>query len=305
MDKFLQHVASFLFNKHRDGLSDVIIVFPNRRACLFFQKYLSMLVDKPIFSPRVITISELVAGFTNLKPLDNNSLIITLWETFTEITGKEESLDDFFYWGEMLLSDFNDVDKYLVDAEMLFKNIVSLKEIDSGFDFLTEEQIGFLASFWENILQVRSSDEKNQFLNNWRFLYPVYLSFKEKLRNRGVAFEGMIYREMVDQLQQVSEEWENRNISIIGFNALNNCEKALFNFLEKSCNTSFFWDYDQYYLTDEQNEASFFMRENLKQYPAPSNFIFNSSSFENEIGWSRILFQIFPHKEGCLILFVR
>jgi CRISPR/Cas system-associated exonuclease Cas4 (RecB family) len=280
MDKFLQHIASFLFNKYPEGLSDLIVVFPNRRAGLFFQKYLSQLVDKPIFSPKVLTISELITGFSELKIMDNNSLIILLWETYTEITGKEESLDDFFYWGEMLFSDFNDIDKYLVNAEMLFKNIVSLKEIDSGFDFLTEEQISFLSSFWSNILQVKSSGEKSQFINNWRFLYHVYFSFVGKLKDKGLAYEGMIYREMVSSLPDAGKTWEGKNIAIVGFNALNNCEKKLFDFLKVNCNADFFWDYDQYYLSGDQHEASLFMNTNIKRYPSPTGFEFNSFNFE-------------------------
>jgi len=281
MDKFLRNVASFLIDKYPHGLSDLTIVFPNRRAGLFFQKYLSQLVDKPIFSPKVLTISELVAQFSSLKVTDNNSLIISLWETYTQITGVEETLDDFFFWGEMLLSDFNDVDKYLVDAEMLFKNIVSLKEIDSGFDFLTDEQIAFLASFWQSILHVRYSDEKSQFLNNWRQLYPVYAAFKEKLKSSGLAYEGMVYREMVTRVLEASNEWSGRKVALIGFNALNNCEKRLFDFLKVNCEADFFWDFDKYYIGNGHHEASLFMDANLKRYPSPADFQFNSDSFES------------------------
>jgi CRISPR/Cas system-associated exonuclease Cas4 (RecB family) len=281
MDKFLHNVASFLIEKYPNGLSDLIVVFPNRRAGLFFQKYLSQMVDKPIFSPKVLTISELVAQFSSLKVTDNNSLIIALWETYTKITGVDESLDDFFFWGEMLLSDFNDVDKYLVDAEMLFKNIVSLKEIDSGFDFLTDEQIAFLASFWQSILQVKYSDEKSQFLNNWRQLYPVYAAFQEKLKSSGMAYEGMVYREMVARLLEVSKEWSGRKVAMVGFNALNNCEKRLFDFLKVNCEANFFWDFDQYYMGNGHHEASLFMDANLKRYPSPADFQFDPNNFES------------------------
>lgn len=280
MDKFLKNVASFLFDKYGSGLSGLTVVFPNRRAGLFFQKYLSELADKPFFSPKVITISGLVSGFSELKAGDINALIISLWETYTEVTGKEESLDDFFFWGEMLLSDFNDIDNYLVNAEMLFKNIVSLKEIDSGFDYLTEEQISFLTTFWQNIIQVKYSDEKNQFLNNWDFLYRVYQNFRQKLENDGLAYEGMIYREMVTRLETGEEEWRGKPIAIVGFNALNNCEKKLFDYLKVNCQTDFFWDYDQYYLSGAFHEASLFMNGNLERYPPSPQFNFDAANFE-------------------------
>jgi CRISPR/Cas system-associated exonuclease Cas4 (RecB family) len=281
MEKFLNSVASYLLKRYNGRLDDLTVVFPNRRAGLFFQKYLSQQVEKPIFSPRILTISELVSTFSDLKTDDPNALIISLWETYNEVTGIDESLDDFFYWGEMLLSDFNDVDNYLVDAGMLFKNIVSLKEIDSGFDFLTEEQIGFLATFWQNILNVKSSDEKSKFLNNWRHLYPVYLAFNNKLRAKGLAYGGLLYRDMVARLPEAAEAWRNRKVAVVGFNALNNCEKKLFDFFKVNSDACFFWDFDQYYLTSEHHEASLFIESNLKRYPSPSDFHFNSTSFES------------------------
>jgi CRISPR/Cas system-associated exonuclease Cas4 (RecB family) len=280
MNKFLLSVASYLLDKFQNDLSEVTVVFPNRRAGLFFQKYLSQLVDKPLFSPQILTITELVSVFSDLKSDDQNSLVFTLWETFTEITSSNENIDDFFYWGEMLLSDFNDIDKYLVDARQLFKNIESLKDIDSGFDYLTEEQIMFLSSFWRNILEVRSSADKNYFLNNWSHLYPVYSAFKEKLKKEGRAYEGMVYREMVENLEYKTTEWENRKVVMIGFNALNNCEKKLFRFL-KNCHADFFWDIDQYYLTSEHHEASLFMVSNLSEFPMPSDFTVSENEFSS------------------------
>jgi len=280
MNKFLQNVASYLLDKYKNDLSEVTVVFPNRRAGLFFQKYLSRQVDKPLFSPELLTISELVTCFSELKIDDQNSLVFELWTIFTEITSSNESIDDFFYWGEMLLSDFNDIDKYLVDAHQLFKNIESLKDIDYGFDYLTEDQILFLSSFWRNILEVRSSADKNYFLNSWSKLYPVYTAFKEKLKKEGRAYEGMVYREMVENFELKAAEWQNRKIVLIGFNALNKCEKKLFNFLKNS-DADFFWDYDQYYFASKHHEASFFMVSNVLEFPMPSDFpVYDNSFFD-------------------------
>jgi hypothetical protein len=278
MNKFLQRVASYLLDKYKNDLSEIIVVFPNRRAGLFFQKYISQLIEKPLFSPRILTITELVSLFSDLKTDDNYSLVIDLWETFTSVTTIDESIDDFFYWGEMLLSDFNDIDKYLVDAKRLFKNIESLKEIDYGFDFLTEEQILFLSSFWKNILEVRSSENKNNFLTGWNHLFPVYVAFREKLERDGRAYEGMVYRNMVENFDLKSAEWENRKIALVGFNALNNCEKKLFRFLKKG-GADFFWDYDQYYLSSKHHEASMFMIPNLLEFPMPDGFSISDNNF--------------------------
>ncbi|HNW49631.1 MAG TPA: PD-(D/E)XK nuclease family protein [Prolixibacteraceae bacterium] len=278
MDKFLDCVASYLFDKFQNDLSEVTVVFPNRRAGLFFQKYLSQRIDKPLFSPRILTITDLITEFSDLKIDDPNSLIIRLWETFTEVTSSTETIDDFFFWGEMLLSDFNDVDMYLVDAQKLFKNIESLKEIDMGFDFLSEEQILFLSSFWKNILEVRSSADKNNFLNNWNHLYTIYSSFREKLLSEGIAYSGMVYRDMVENMEKKSSLWENRKVAIVGFNALNQCERKLFRFF-KTHQADFFWDYDQYYLSANHHEAAFFMTSNLVEFPMPDDFYFQDHLF--------------------------
>jgi CRISPR/Cas system-associated exonuclease Cas4 (RecB family) len=280
MNKFLLSVASYLLRKNDNDLSELTVVFPNRRAGLFFQKYLSQIVDKPLFSPQILTITDLVSCFSELKSDDQNSLVFSLWETFTEITSSNENIDDFFYWGDMLLSDFNDIDKYLIDARQLFKNIESLKEIDYGFDFLTEEQILFLSSFWKNILEVRSSADKSYFLNNWNHLFALYSAFKEKLKIEGRAYEGMVYREMVENLELHISEWKEKKVAVVGFNALNNCEKRLFRFL-KNCQTDFFWDYDQYYLSSNHHEASFFMVSNLFEFPMPPDFQFSNNNFSS------------------------
>ena len=279
MEKFLQNVAAYLLEKYNNDLSEFSVVFPNRRAGLFFQKYLSRLVKKPVFSPHIYSISELVSSFSALQTDDQNSLVVALWKVFTRVTQHEESLDDFFYWGEMLISDFNDIDKYLVDAKQLFKNIESLKEIDAGFDFLSEEQIKFLSSFWKNILEVRNSADKNYFLSIWNKLYPIYTAFNDELIAGGKAYEGMIYRDMVINLKAKSSEWENRKIAFVGFNALNNCEKKLFSFFKNSCEALFFWDFDRYYMDAFHHEASFFMSANLKLFPMPFDFQVSDTNF--------------------------
>jgi hypothetical protein len=280
MEKFLHSVASYLYGKHHGHLEQLTVVFPNRRAGLFFQKYLSTLTEKPIFSPSIITISEMVSGFSPLKVDDNSSLVVQLWETFMKITSIEEPLDDFFYWGEMLLSDFNDIDKYLVDAKQLFKNIMSLKEIDSGFEYLSKEQILFLSTFWQHILQVKNSGEKDSFIKNWANLFPVYNEFNKSLQTKGLAYEGMIYRQMAEMVKAGTSHWEGKNIAFVGFNALNNCEKALFDHVKINCKADFFWDFDQFYMQKNDHEAAFFMHSNLKRYPAPVDFSFSDNNFE-------------------------
>ncbi|MBN2806452.1 MAG: PD-(D/E)XK nuclease family protein [Prolixibacteraceae bacterium] len=282
MDKFLGEVADYLLAQHGSTMENLQVVFPNRRAGLFFQKYLSERIQEPIFSPQIMTISELVGNLTRLQLADQNVLIVELYKVFLEVTGTTETLDDFYYWGEMLLADFDDLDKYLVDARQLFRNIVSLREIDHGFDYLTPEQLKYLSTFWSNILSARKSADKDQFLNIWRKLDPLYRKFRERLSEKAWAYEGMMYRNMAEQLSENPSPKEGKITALVGFNALNTCEKHLFHYLARQENALFFWDADRYYLDAPKHEAALFLHENLKQFPMPAGFEAAGNHFSNQ-----------------------
>ncbi len=278
MEKFLKETAFYILSKYEDILTDTALVFPNRRSGLFFQKYLSSFSSKPFFSPPVYTISDLVGNVSGLLKDDEFSLIVDLWKTYCEITSSTETLDDFYYRGEILLQDFNDIDKYLVDAEKLFKNIKSLKDIDYGFDFLSEDQLRFLSGFWDNILRSRDSKNKQEFVNIWSKLFDVYSGFRLKLKADNRSYEGMQYREMTEKLKTFPD-FKYKKFAFIGFNALNKCEFELFNYLKINYSADFFWDFDDYYMSKEFHEASLFMKLNLKFFPPPEDFDFSSDNF--------------------------
>ncbi|MDA3930749.1 MAG: PD-(D/E)XK nuclease family protein, partial [Prolixibacteraceae bacterium] len=240
---------------------------------------LSQMVQQPIFSPKIITISELVGDLSDLQIIDQNSLIVELYKVYGKVTGSSESLDEFYYWGEMLLADFNDIDKYLIDSNQLFSNIKSLQEIDYGFDFLSEEQISYLSTFWSNILNARSSEDKKSFQTLWEKLIHIYNQFKAELLHNNWAYEGLVYRHMVEKLEEQTEDLKNEKYAFIGFNALNKCEKKLFTFLKTTCSSFFFWDYDVYYKNMPRHEAAMFIEENLQLYPMPENFVVTTNNF--------------------------
>ena len=279
MDKFLKNVAAYLFSLNGSRLVNLNVVFPNRRAGLFFQKYLSEIIPEPVFSPNILTISELVTQHSSLKLLDHNSLIVELYQVYIQLTKSTELLDDFYYWGEMLLSDFEDIDKYLVDPEQLFSNIKSLKEIDYSFDFLSEEQLKYLSTFWNNVLNARHSGDKEQFLQIWKNLLPIYNKFKQRLQQKELAYEGMIYRSLIENLDSIQLNSDSAIYVMVGFNALNQCEQKLFGFLQNNASTLFFWDYDEYYTKSTRHEAGMFIEENLLRFPMPEDFVFSTSNF--------------------------
>ena len=278
MAPFLKQVAEFLYSNYPLELSDYCLVFPGRRAGVFFTAYLNDIVEKPILSPEIITINEFVSSMTDLQQADQVSLVLKLQEVYSQETGHHEPLDEFFFWGEILLADFDDVDKYLLNADDLFRNISDLKELENQFDYLTEEQKRAIDEFWGNLEKVPHSFNKDKFIKVWIKLAAIYHRFREVLEKSNMAYSGMIYREVAENFAGLLPELKAKKYVFIGFNALNECEKTIFTKLDKIQKALFFWDYSDFYLKDPGNEARRFLRTNRILFPAPKDFIFESQN---------------------------
>ena len=274
MNPFLKQVANYLYSNNRAELSEYCLVFPGRRAGVFFTAYLNELVEKPMLSPEIITISELISSLTGLQQADQVSLVLKLQEVYSKETGHQEPLDEFFFWGEILLADFDDVDKYQLNADDLFRNISDLKDLENQFDYLSEEQKRAIDEFWGNLDKVPHSFNKEKFIGIWIKLAAIYHRFRETLKQNNIAYSGMIYREVAEALSEhLLTGMKAKKYIFIGFNALNNCEKTIFRKLENQQKALFFWDYDDFYLKDTENEAGRFLRTNMILFPAPKGFI--------------------------------
>ncbi|HZL10549.1 MAG TPA: PD-(D/E)XK nuclease family protein [Prolixibacteraceae bacterium] len=274
MNPFLKQVANYLYTNHRPELSEYCLVFPGRRAGVFFTAYLNELIEKPMLSPEIITINELISSLTGLQQADPVSLVLKLQEVYSKETGHQEPLDEFFFWGEILLADFDDIDKYLLNADDLFTNLSDIKELENQFDYLSEEQKKAIDEFWGNLDKVPHSFNKDKFIGIWIKLAAIYHRFKDVLKQNSIAYSGMIYREVAEALNEdQAAGLDAKKYVFIGFNALNNCEKTIFRKLEKQHKAMFFWDYDDFYLKDPENEAGRFLRTNLVLFPAPKGFV--------------------------------
>jgi hypothetical protein len=269
MTRFLEELAKYINANNKNGLSDCCLVFPSRRAGVYFLKYLSDMHELPAWAPAVRTMGDLILELNNSRTSDNLSLIVELYRVFCKHTKSNESFDSFYFWGEMLLSDFDDIDKQLVQASDLFQNIADLKKIESDLSYLSDTQIEAIRTFWKNFEGGKSSSEKENFSQLWREMNSIYSEFKNSLLNSGQAYEGMIFRELIEKIKSGGEpEIPWKKIYIAGFNILNECEKSLFRFLQKKKIAEFFWDYDEVYITDPDHEAGAFMRENLREFPS-------------------------------------
>ena len=270
MNSFLYRIAQIYYSQHKESISDFSFVFPNRRAGLFFQRYLSEIAKKPIFSPEILTINECFTAASGWQSADRLSSLFLLYRIYKEQSGSDESFDSFVFWGEMLLSDFNDVDKYRVDAKQLFTNITELKQIDQLFNVFTEKQVEAIRHFWSNFVPVTEGKTQEDFVATWKILLPVYEQFHAELLTENTATEGMICRDVANRLQAKEDvpEFAKKQFVFVGFNALNPCERTLMAELQKLGQADFYWDYDAAELRDPDNQASRFYAENLHIFPS-------------------------------------
>ena len=207
-------------------------------------------------------------SYSSLQVAGNEILIFELYKVYRKIKKSPESFDDFYFWGDMLLNDFDDVDKYIVDASLLFRNVQDLKNIDQQFGGLTDAQIEIIKRFWINFDHGNPTNEKTGFISIWSLLYDLYSGFRSSLKEQNLAYEGMIFRDLAEKSKKSSPSalhWDM--LHFIGFNALNECEKAIMTRFKKAGKARFYWDYDNSYIKDGNiNSAGFFLRDNLKLF---------------------------------------
>lgn len=269
MKPFLYQVASLFYEKWGAEVSRLAFVFPNRRTGLFFQKYLSEVADIPLFSPTILTINDLFIQLSGKQSADRISMLFTLYDIYIRQSGSTETFDEFLYWGEMLLNDFDDIDKYMANARMLFSNVTDLREIENDFDFLSDEQIAAIRSFWSSFYPRGDTPNQQQFLAVWQVLYDLYEEFRATLAAEGKGYEGMIFREVVESMERgESPDLPYEQIVFVGLNALSVSEERFLAQLLKREIADFYWDYVSDKVTDPDNKASYFVSRNLKSFPS-------------------------------------
>ncbi|MBQ8438360.1 MAG: PD-(D/E)XK nuclease family protein, partial [Alistipes sp.] len=261
---FLQEAAQRLYERYGDDISSLRIVLPSQRARLFFSDALSALITKPIWQPRYISMDDIMSRYSTLEVGDKVRLITELYRIYAEYH-PSESFDKFYFWGEILLSDFDLIDKYMIDADMLFSNLYDLKELEADLSYLSEEMRQVISTFWSNFTdEATLSPEKRKFLKMWASLAPIYHRFRERLTSLGIAYTGMIYRSAAERIAQGdAPEEDGLRYVFIGFNALSECERHVLRHIDRSGCCDFLWDYDSYYTEGRDQEAGHFLRENI------------------------------------------
>ena len=243
-----------------------LILRIQKRANLFFNEYLAEESDQPIWSPAAMSISDLLQKLSVQKVGDPIRLVCELYKVFKEETESRETLDDFYFWGELLISDFDDVDKNMVDADKLFSNLQDLKNLMDDYEFLDEEQEEAIRQFFQNFSIERRTELKEKFTSLWDKLGIIYHRYREKLAELGIAYEGMLYRNVIEQLD--TDRLKYDKYVFVGFNVLNKVEKEFFQKLQKAGKAMFYWDYDLFYTQRiSKHEAGEFIKRNLIDFP--------------------------------------
>lgn len=291
---FLRDIAKDLLQRHGNNLSDVTMVFPGKRASLFMNQYLAEESDSPVWAPRYTTIDELVQKLSPYRKADSITSVCTLYNIYAELVPDAESLDDFYAWGEIILSDFDDIDKHRAPADKIFQNAYDLHNITE--DYLTDEQVAALQKFFKNFSKDDTSKLKERFLRLWQIMPELYQRLKEELKKQGLLYSGAQYRDVAERMKQPPQPPRGSNetgeqlaslrttnstsriggaiplgiggtICFAGFNILDECTEDIFNYFKQEGNTLFYWDYDRFYMDDKMCEAGYFMHNNLKLFP--------------------------------------
>ena len=268
MEPFLKTVAEDLYSKYGaqgGGLADITVVFPNRRARLFFDDWLSACSTQPVWSPQYTTIEDLFRSQSDLRPADRIEMVTLLHKIYQEVLHTDESLDSFWSWGELMLADFDDVDRNLAPADQLFSLLREQREI-SDTSFLTDEQRKALEQFFGEMKNAQPTQLREHYQAVWSVLGTIYEKFGKLLSDKGIGYNGMIQRRVIANLD--TQQFTAHKYAFVGFNSLDGAERELFRAIQKAGKALFYWDYDPAYTESSLlHEAGRFLRDNLKEFP--------------------------------------
>ena len=321
MKPFLRQAAEKFLAE--GDVSGKCFIFPNRRSLVFFRKHLAAALSEafssaaedrmsgdpvsgpasgpcsgsglgtgpgvpvPIIAPEMLTVNDFFYKVYDVAVTDRVTLLLELYECYKALNRKAEPLDEFIFWGDVILGDFNDVDKYLVDPKQIFTNVSDYKEMQDTFSYLSERQRqaieGFVSHFNDRSgrltvhLDSDNPNVKERFLMIWNILYPLYTSFRSRLKEKGEAYEGMVYRDIAELISgNGAEDFAERLQAVfprsekyvfVGLNALNECEKTVLRRMRDHGMAEFCWDYSGKMIRDRRNRSSLFMEENVREFP--------------------------------------
>ena len=310
MTPFLKQVANHYHPAPE--ISRMCFIFPNKRAISFFRKYLAeecARTQKVMIAPECLTINDFFSRLGGLRTADRLSSLLTLYECYKELNPSAEPLDEFVFWGGVILSDFAEVDKYRVSPDQLFRNIADYRHLQGDFDFLEPAQREAMEHFLGQF--EKDGEYKERFRRIWDILLPLYDSFRERMASRGMATEGGVYRQIADSLDSLAVADllsghfpDTEKYVFVGLNALNECEKRVLRKMRDAHLAEFCWDFSSDEIKDPANRSSFFLSQNVAEFPQtftpdPDGLprpVVNVVACPSSVGQAKILPSILPEK---------
>ena len=281
-EPFLRLVARAFVKHYAASLHDICFIFPNRRSGVFFMKELAECTgNHATLAPEIMTISDFLCDITGCIEPSKIELLLILYNKYREVAGKKaDDFDRFSYWGDIILNDFNDVDKYLADAQNIFKNIRELKSIKANF--LTNEQKEVIARYFGDYSSLKPDDDDSFWLGNdlssnsaekfrsiWDMLYPIYTAFNNEMERLQLSYPGKTYRNAVARIKDMApEDFKHCRYVFVGFNVLSISEIKIFESLKNKGIADYYWDCNSPALRDNSNKASWFISQNIKMFPS-------------------------------------
>ena len=253
MRPFLDKIAERLLIKFPKDMGSMAVVLPSKRAVVFLKHYLSKKISKPIFLPHFFSVEEFVEHLSGLKVMDNISLQFHLYQSYLAHPPKEiDSFDEFLNWSNVLLHDFNEVDRSMVDAKAIFSNLKKVKELENW-------DIENWSMAEENL-----SKEQNNFVEFYQQIFNWYFHFNKTLLSKNSTYQGMVYRKAAQEIKEAKIPW--KKVWFVGLNALTKSEKMIIEFLKQKDIARVFWDADEFYYNNPNHEAGGFLREQREKW---------------------------------------
>lgn len=252
MQAFLNLIAHHVHTHYKDSVENVCIVLPSKRGAIFLKDHFKNVFNKTTWLPDIQSAEEFIEKLSGLKQADEIDLIAFLYESYLAVfTGEKEPFDKFSKWGHLMIQDFNEIDRYLVDSKQIYQNLYDIKEIEN----------------W-SLNGGELSDLQKNYLDFMGGIGDIYQHFSTQLLKRGIGYQGLIYRKASEDFIDHPSLKAYSKILFCGFNALNKAETKIYKYLQSSGKAEMLWDIDNYYLLDETQEAGLFLRRNLKEFAA-------------------------------------
>jgi hypothetical protein len=257
---FLEDLAAELYSQYRRDVAQLTLIFPSERVGRVFERCLDARLPNQAYSPEVLSLAQWMQQLSPLAKKQSLLLTYRLYESFKVFNPVEASFAQFYFWGNVLLEDFNVIDHHLVDAPHLFADISKYKALHLSHDYLTEAQKTAIKSFWKHF-EHRLSTHQQRFMHLWQVLPQVYQHFTRRLQSQGIGYPGLCYRAAYEILLKDTRVASQDRLIFAGLNALTPVEEKVIAWHQARTTTAFYWDVDAYYMEDEQQEAGLYLRK--------------------------------------------